>query len=94
MQGSIRWLYPPGKPKIEGDNTGHGTCIASKVASPTLGVAKSANIVVVRVDSVNDRLASSSFIAAWGVVARDITLNGLQGKAVVSSTTSCEQSKS
>jgi subtilisin family serine protease len=93
MQGSVRWLYLPGKPQIEDDDNGHGTCVASKIASPTFGVAKSANIVVVKVDLVNDKIPPSS-ATAWGVVARDITLKGLQGKAVVNSATSCEQSKS
>jgi cerevisin len=94
MRGSLRWLYLPGKPHIRGDNIGHGSCVASKVAGPTFGVAKSANIVMVRVDPVNDRVRPSSAIAAWGVVARDITLNGMQGRAVVCGTTGCEHSMS
>jgi cerevisin len=94
MHGSIRWLYLPGQPRIEGDNVGHGTCIASKIAGPVFGVAKSANIVVVRVDLVNGKVLPSSAIAALGVVARDITLNGLQGRAVINAAISCEQSKS
>jgi subtilisin family serine protease len=93
MWGSIRWLYLPGKPRIRGDYLGHGTCVASKVAGSTFGVAKSANIVVVRVDRVNGMVLPSTAIAAWGAVARDITLNGMQGRAVVCSTLGCEQSK-
>jgi len=62
--------------------------------SPTFGVAKSADIVVVRVDPVNGRVPMSSAIAACGAVARDITLKGLQRKAVVSTAMSGEQSKS
>jgi hypothetical protein len=94
MQGSIRWLYLPGEPQIERDNSGHGSCVASKVAGPTFGVAKSANIVMVRAEPVNGVVLSSRAIAAWGLVARDITLNGMQGRAVVCSTLGCEQSKS
>jgi hypothetical protein len=94
MRGSIRWLYLPGKPRIEGDNIGHGSCVASKVAGPTFGVAKSANIVMVRVEPVNDGVLRSSAIAAWGIVVRDMALNGMQGRAVVCNTLSCEQSKS
>ena len=90
MYGSIRWLYIPGRAHIEGDDNGHGTCVASKVASPTFGVAKSANIVVVRVDLVDGKVQMSSVIAAWGVVARDIALSGMQGKAVISAALSCE----
>jgi len=90
MRGSIRWLYLPNKPNIQGDDNGHGTCVASKVASRNFGVAKSANIVVVKVDLVNGRIPMSSGIAVWGVVARDIALKGMQGKAVVSASISGE----
>jgi hypothetical protein len=94
MWGSIRWLYLPGEPRIRGDDIGHGTCVTSKVAGSTFGVAKSANIVVVKAGPVNGRVPPSSAIAAWGVVARDITSKGLQGRAVVTTSTFCEQSKS
>jgi len=33
----VRWLYLTDEPEIEGDDFGHGTCIASKVASATMG---------------------------------------------------------
>jgi len=69
MRGSIRWLYPSGEPQIESDDVGHGTCVASKVASPTFGVAKSANIVVVRMQLVNGMILTSSVIAACGIIA-------------------------
>jgi len=75
MRGSIRWLY----------HNGHG-----KVASRNLGVAKSADTVVVRVDLVNGRIPMSSGIAVWGVVVRDIALKGMRGKAVVSASISGE----
>ena len=94
MRGSIRWLFLPGKPRVKGDSNGHGTCVASKVASPTFGVAKSANIVVVKVETVNGGIPMSSGIAAWGLIARDITLRSMQRKAVVSASISGEQSKS
>jgi len=69
MRGSIRWLYPSGEPQIESDDVGHGTCVASKVVSPTFGVAKSANIVVVRMQLVNGMILTSSVIAACGIIA-------------------------
>ena len=94
MQGSIRWLYLPDQPQVQGDDHGHGTCVASKVASPTFGVAKSANIVVVRVSPVNGRIQTSSAIAAWGVVARDIFSGDLQRRAVVSVSMNGEHSRS
>jgi len=93
MQGRIRWLYLPDEPQIEGDENGHGTCVASKVASPTFGVAKSANIVVVKVPPINDSVNVSRYIAALGVIARDIASKNLQTRSVVSTTLSGEQSR-
>ena len=89
--GSIRWLFLPGEPQTQGDNVGHGTCVASKVASLSFGVAKSADIVVVRVDLVDGKFPMSNVLAAWGVVAADIASNNLEQKAVVSASMSGEQ---
>ena len=94
MQGSIRWLYLPGEPQIEDDENGHGTCITSKVASRTFGVAKSANIVIVKIYPIADTIHVSRFIAAWGIVAGDIASTNMQGKAVVSIAVLSEQSRS
>jgi len=52
MQGSLRWLYLPTEPHIQSDAVGHGTCTTSKVVGPAFGVAKSANIVVVKIQPV------------------------------------------
>jgi len=95
MQGSIRWLYLPGEPHIPGDENGHGTCVVSKVAGRTFGVAKNANIVVVKLPPALDGAYSASrVIAAWGVVANDIASNNMQRKAVVCNTLTGEKSKS
>ena len=83
MPGSLRWLYLPGEPEIRGDESGHGTCVTSKVASPTFGVAKSANIVVVKITSINGMVHGTAYFGAFGVVARDIVSENLQGKAVI-----------
>ena len=94
MQGSIRWLFPPGEPEIENDPSGHGTCAISKVASPTFGVAKSANIVVVKLSPIDNGIEGSRVLAAWGAVARDIASTNMRGRAVVSIQMGCEQSVS
>jgi len=87
MQGSIRWLYLPGDPHVEGADDGHGTCVASKVASPTFGVAKSANIVVVKMAG---EMTISRYIAAFAVITGDIASANMQGKAVVCNTLNSE----
>jgi cerevisin len=83
MEGTIRWLYLPDEPEIEGDDFAHGTCVVSKVVGPTFGVAKNVDIVVVKIYPINGRIHVSRFIAAWGVAAADIASKNLQGKAVV-----------
>ena len=83
MQGSIRWLYLPDDPQTQGDNYGHGTCVASKVSSPSFGVAKSANIVIVKVYPRAGTVLTSRIIAAWGIVAKDIATTNMHAKAVV-----------
>jgi len=94
MQGRIRWLFLPGEPEIEFDDNGHGTCVISKVAGRIFGVAKSVNIVVVKLAPINGRLIGSRVIAAWGVVARDIASTNVQGRAVVGIQMGGEQSGS
>jgi hypothetical protein len=95
MQGSIRWLYLPNEPHIPGDEFGHGTCVVSKVAGTTFGVAKNANIVVVKLPPALDGSVSASrVITAWGIIANDIASNNMQRKAVVCNTFMGEKSRS
>jgi len=84
MLGSIRWLYLPGEPRVKRDDFGHGSCVASKITGPTFGVAKSANIVVMRIYPIDDTVTVSRSIATWGVVARDIRRRNMQRRAVIS----------
>jgi subtilisin family serine protease len=84
LRGSIRWHFLPNQPHRESDPTGHGTCVASKIAGPVLGVAKNANLVIVKaVQSASRFIYVSHFVAAWAVVARDIETAGLSGRAAI-----------
>ena len=94
MRGSLRWLYIPGEPQIQSDENGHGTCVVSKVMGPTFGVAKGANIVVVKVPPINGRFRMSRVFHSWAVAALDIASNNLQGRAVFTTTVDGEQSGS
>ena len=94
MQGAIRWLYLPGEPEIKRDDFGHGSCVTSKVTGPTFGVAKSANIVVVKIYPIDDTITVSRAIAVWGVAARDIVSKNMQRQAVVCTALVGEQSRS
>ena len=93
MPGSIRWLYLPNEPHIRSDEVGHGTCTTSKVVGPAYGVAKNADIVVVKIRPATVDFKISHMIAAWGVVATDIASKGNQAKAVVLITLSSEKSR-
>ncbi|KAL0944710.1 exo-beta-glucanase [Colletotrichum truncatum] len=60
----------------------HGTCAVSKTVGRTTGSAKRANLVVVRVS-----LDPFSMSKGWQAVRDDIKAKGLQGKAVLSTST-------
>ncbi|KAK1585485.1 serine proteinase 2 [Colletotrichum navitas] len=60
----------------------HGTCVVSKAVGNTVGVARRANLVTVRIDVTPGKF---HFIKAWQLVREDIMRKGLRGKAVVSS---------
>ena len=92
MQGRIRWLFLPGEPNTESDEIGHGTCTISKIAGQNFGVAKSVNLVVVKLAPVNGQVVGSRVIAAWGAIARDIASTNMQGRAVISIQMAGEQS--
>jgi len=57
-------------------------------------VAKSVNIVLVKLYPKDGMVEPSRIIAAWATVARDITSNNLQGKAVVVAAVGGEKSRS
>ena len=89
MQGNLRWLFPPNEPLNYEDEDGHGSCGASKITGPTFGVAKRANLVVVKVPGRT--ITMSQWIAGFAVIARDIASNNLEGRAVVCTTLSGEK---
>ncbi len=93
-EGRIRWLFLPGEPEDESDEIGHGTCVTSKVASPTFGVAKNSNLVIVKIYPIDGGIRHSRTLAALGAVVDDIVREDLQGKAVVSMALGGEQSRS
>lgn len=95
MVGSKRWLFPVDRnfqgpiqgnwPNTETDETGHGTCILSKIAGPRYGVAKKVDVVIVKTFSGRyyKDLQDFEMIRTWTAVKEDIEKNNLQGKAVV-----------
>jgi len=57
-------------------------------------VAKSVNIVLVKLYPKDGKIELSRIVAAWATVARDIISNNLQGKAVVVTAVAGEKSRS
>lgn len=79
MPGIKRWVFvananPNRHNTLETDVDihGHGTCVLSKVAGPTFGVAKNANVVIVKIpwNYVDD--PSSYYLDALSGVAEDV----------------------
>ncbi|KAF9777135.1 hypothetical protein IL306_004590 [Fusarium sp. DS 682] len=76
--GRKRWIFSKGA-SGENDPDGHGSCCASKALGNTVGVARKADLVAVKL-----QMTSWSLLKAWQAVVLDVQQNRLQGKAVVS----------
>ena len=79
MEGEYRWLKPPEGtwPSSERwapyDPTGHGTCVADKVAGYNYGVAKNANLVILRIpNDDDDDIFNSGMLLVFQMMFEDI----------------------
>ena len=94
MIGSYRWLRPPAAawpgPGLWApvDPTGHGTCLADKVAGYNYGVAKNANLIFLRLpdtdnydgdDDEIDEIFISGMLLVFQMMADDIVARKKQG---------------
>ncbi|KAL0930143.1 alkaline serine protease Alp1 [Colletotrichum truncatum] len=61
-------------------DSNHGTCVISKIVGKTVGVAKRANLITVRMDTTPGEF---DLVKAWQTIRNDIEKKGLHGKAVV-----------
>lgn len=89
MAKKPRWLFGGSQAdkSVEEDlfSDGHGSCAGSKVSGPKYGVAKQANLVVVKADMNSDETLDS-----MNKILQDVRSNELQGKAIVNFSRSCE----
>ena len=93
MPGSKRWLkfdeeywqkHAVNIPNTETDEQNHGSCVVSKVAGKTYGVAKKVNIVIAKVGvRQTDTSLAGWYIYLLQKVREDILKENLKGKAVV-----------
>ena len=79
MRGRYRWLEPPAGtwPEVEPwtptDSSGHGTCMADKVAGYNYGVAKNANLVLLRIPiDDDDDVFNSGMLLVFEMIITDI----------------------
>lgn len=78
MIGEYRWLEPPegtwpgSEPWAPIDPSGHGTCVADKVAGYNYGVAKNANLVFLRVPDDDEEVFTSGMLLVFRMMVADI----------------------
>ena len=65
-------------PGSESDEDDHGSCVLAKAAGPTLGVARNADIVIVK-----STLRTSRMLDAFYKIRNDVEKKGKKGKAVI-----------
>lgn len=95
MLGSIEWLWPgkdlwqilPRKDfsdwyPSKTDSVDHGACMISKAVGPEYGVAKKANIVVVKLIFEGGKLVPASLMSAIASVKQDIDDKAEQGNPI------------
>ena len=88
MKGNYRWLSPPtgtwpgSEPWAPEDPTGHGTCMADKVAGFNYGVAKSANLIFLRIPAdEDDDIFNSGMLLVFEMMVTDIKDRKKEGYA-------------
>lgn len=95
MPGSKRFLLVPNlsrhpliRPFLnrKTDPDGHGTCMASKATGAFYGVAKNADLVIVKYS----RLLIGDILTGLAMIQDDIVQNKLQGKAVINLSLNCQ----
>lgn len=85
-RGSITWLWPKDAgPLSKTDEDGHGTCVASKAVGNYFGVAKSADLVLVkpRYKDTWNTVKASDFFKWFALIYEDVKEQKMQGKAVL-----------
>jgi len=93
IRGRVRWLWvPEANPregffeKTDGPNQ-HGSCVLTWAVSPKFGVAKRADVVIVKYEA---RPTLREYMIAIQKVVNDVREKGLQKKAVVNYSSSCK----
>jgi hypothetical protein len=85
MHSNLTWLWPKNMTSLpKTDAFRHSLCIISKIAGPTFGVAKFADIVVVKAfHKTWAEVMPSRFLRLFGRIYEDVKDRKMQRKAVV-----------
>ncbi|KAK1974634.1 peptidase S8/S53 domain-containing protein [Colletotrichum cereale] len=89
--GAKDFLYVPDAAETPTDDSPHtgfrdGSCMASKIFGPQFGVAKKANVVMVKLNAGNGasgQITWVTMLTALAMVKNDIHKRGIKGRAVV-----------
>jgi subtilisin family serine protease len=76
----VRWIYAKNDDQTPTDENGHGSCVASKAVGVTYGIAKNANVVIVKLGAT---FGISNIIWALQLIINDVGTLGLNGQAVI-----------
>jgi hypothetical protein len=95
MPGTVRWIFVPEVIPRASDTTSesdndpdrHGTCVLAMAVSQKFGVAKKANVVIVKLPA---DAKASSYYESVQLIENDIVTRRLQGKAVVNYSNGCK----
>jgi hypothetical protein len=88
MPGKVEWLYDIESDNKPNDYYNHGTCVLAWAVSPKYGVAKKANMVIVKIpvyqkDNGDYSCSCGGLLASIYLSLGDIQKKGLQGKVVI-----------
>jgi hypothetical protein len=87
----IIWKYFKRFDNVESDYEGHGSCVLSKLAGATHGVAKKPTIVIVK---LAPKMTAEMYIDGFKSIMQDIMTKGRTGgKAVINMSQGVELSK-
>jgi hypothetical protein len=70
-------------PNTKTDAISHGTCVFSKSSGQLFGVAKDANVIIVKNGKAKLDISLGIVLNGFGLIIEDIKKNNRQGKAVV-----------
>lgn len=76
-------LDQAGRPTNFADTSIHGTAVAAMAGGKSLGVAKNANLIGVKIMSSSHKMNPEDIVNGWNWAVADVKARNRQGKAVI-----------